>query len=103
MQIILFTWLGNRHWRRNQYKARVTLLIKWRSHKFSDDIYIAPSGVQKERIKSEDMFVLDTKGNIKSTPHPSKNLKESQCTPLFFNAYTMANAGAVIHTHSQNA
>jgi methylthioribulose-1-phosphate dehydratase len=29
--------------------------------------------------------------------------KESQCTPLFFNAYNMRNAGAVIHTHSQNA
>lgn len=30
-------------------------------------------------------------------------LKESQCTPLFYNAYDLANAGACIHTHSQHA
>lgn len=29
--------------------------------------------------------------------------KPSACTPLFYNAYTMRNAGACIHTHSQNA
>jgi len=27
----------------------------------------------------------------------------SQCTPLFFNVYNLRNAGACIHTHSQNA
>jgi methylthioribulose-1-phosphate dehydratase len=30
-------------------------------------------------------------------------LKPSACTPLFFNAYKMRDAGACIHTHSQNA
>lgn len=30
-------------------------------------------------------------------------LKPSACTPLFYNAYTMRDAGACIHTHSQNA
>lgn len=29
--------------------------------------------------------------------------KPSACTPLFYNAYTMRDAGACIHTHSQNA
>lgn len=32
-----------------------------------------------------------------------KKLKKSQCTPLFMNAYTMRDAGAVIHTHSKAA
>lgn len=31
------------------------------------------------------------------------SLKPSACTPLFYNAYTMRDAGACIHTHSQNA
>jgi methylthioribulose-1-phosphate dehydratase len=30
-------------------------------------------------------------------------LNPSACTPLFYNAYTMRDAGACIHTHSQNA
>lgn len=30
-------------------------------------------------------------------------LTKSQCTPLFMLAYTMRNAGAVIHTHSPAA
>ncbi len=32
-----------------------------------------------------------------------KIFKPSACTPLFMSAYTMRNAGACIHTHSQNA
>uniref|UniRef100_A0A8P0N9D9 Methylthioribulose-1-phosphate dehydratase n=1 Tax=Canis lupus familiaris TaxID=9615 RepID=A0A8P0N9D9_CANLF len=69
----------------------------------SDEIYIAPSGVQKERIQPEDMFVCDINEQDISGPPPSKNLKKSQCTPLFMNAYTMRGAGAVIHTHSKAA
>ncbi|TEA33979.1 hypothetical protein DBR06_SOUSAS2310080 [Sousa chinensis] len=61
------------------------------SLKHGNEIYIAPSGVQKERIQ-------DISG-----PPPYKNLKKSQCTPLFMNAYTMRGAGAVIHTHSKAA
>ncbi|PRP76284.1 putative methylthioribulose-1-phosphate dehydratase-like isoform 2 [Planoprotostelium fungivorum] len=68
-----------------------------------DEIYIAPSGVQKERIVAEDMFVMDQDGKVIRAPDASRNLKQSQCTPLFFNAYRMRNAGAVIHTHSQAA
>jgi methylthioribulose-1-phosphate dehydratase len=67
------------------------------------DIYIAPSGVQKERMEPEDMFVLDEQEKVLSLPPPEKGFTASQCTPLFFNAYTMRGAGAVIHTHSQNA
>lgn len=68
------------------------------------DVYIAPSGVQKERIQPDDMFVYNEDGSVeKSHPHPSKGFKPSQCTPLFFAAYKHCNAGAVIHTHSQHA
>eukprot|EP01100_Stratorugosa_tubuloviscum_P011948 TRINITY_DN544_c0_g6_i1.p1 TRINITY_DN544_c0_g6~~TRINITY_DN544_c0_g6_i1.p1 ORF type:complete len:230 (+),score=103.13 TRINITY_DN544_c0_g6_i1:65-754(+) len=73
------------------------------SIKMGEEIYVAPSGVQKERIQAEDMFVLNINGQILSEPPAHKKFKASQCTPLFFNAYLMRNAGAVIHTHSQNA
>ncbi|XP_017770524.1 PREDICTED: methylthioribulose-1-phosphate dehydratase [Nicrophorus vespilloides] len=73
------------------------------SIKHGEQIYIAPSGVQKERILPEDIFVQDIKGKDLELPPPEKKLKKSQCTPLFMCAYTSRNAGAVIHTHSKSA
>lgn len=74
-------------------------------------VYIAPSGVQKERIKPYEMFVvkLSDQTLIKSPndcPPELTNMykyKLSACTPLFISCYTMRDAGACIHTHSQNA
>lgn len=52
-----------------------------------NQIVVAPSGVQKERMLPEDMYVLDNKGEIISTPKarppPYKPPKLSECTPLF--------------------
>jgi ribulose-5-phosphate 4-epimerase/fuculose-1-phosphate aldolase len=70
---------------------------------FRHEIYIAPSGVQKERIQPDDMFVTDMDENDLQGPAPERGLKKSQCTPLFFNAFRMRGAGACIHTHSQHA
>ena len=57
------------------------------SIKVGDLIVMAPSGVQKERMRCEDMFVLDTKGDIVYTPEarppPYKPPKLSECAPLF--------------------
>jgi methylthioribulose-1-phosphate dehydratase len=64
-------------------------------------IYMAPSGVQKERLSPEDIFVLDADGNI--VEEPGHGLKLSQCSPLFMHAYKLRNAGAVLHSHSVNA
>lgn len=36
-------------------------------------------------------------------PPQQKCYKQSECTPLFFNAYTLRDAGACIHSHSINA
>jgi len=71
------------------------------SIKCGDEIYIAPSGVQKERIKPEDLFVQDLAEKDLNCPPPEKKLKKSQCTPLFMNAYVKRGAGAVIHSHSK--
>ncbi|RZB39559.1 Aldolase II domain containing protein, partial [Asbolus verrucosus] len=73
------------------------------SIKHGDEIYIAPSAVQKERIQPDDLFVQNIHGQDLQLPPPDKKLKKSQCTPLFMCAYTIRNAGAVIHTHSKAA
>ncbi|XP_075975518.1 putative methylthioribulose-1-phosphate dehydratase [Anticarsia gemmatalis] len=68
-----------------------------------DKIYIAPSGVQKERMKSDDLFVQTIDDEDLELPPAEKRLKKSQCTPLFMLAYRERGAGAVIHTHSPHA
>lgn len=64
-----------------------------------DLYFIAPSGVQKERIQRDDMFVLDKQRNVLRRP-TNPAYKPSACTPLFFNAFDLRDAGACIHTHS---
>ncbi|TVY78192.1 Methylthioribulose-1-phosphate dehydratase [Lachnellula suecica] len=70
-----------------------------------DLVYLAPSGVQKELMQPEDIYVLalsqqvDPKQRIYMRSPPS--FKPSQCTPLFIAAFTKRNAGCCIHTHSQ--
>ena len=71
------------------------------SIKESGKIYMAPSGVQKERLKPEDIFVLDEQGE--TIEEPGRGLKLSQCSPLFMHAYQIRSAGAVLHSHSLNA
>ncbi|GAU89058.1 hypothetical protein RvY_01654 [Ramazzottius varieornatus] len=71
------------------------------SIKSEQEIFIAPSAVQKEQIRPEDIFVQDLCGNDILLPAAHKNLRKSQCTPLFMLAYKMRHAGAVIHSHSK--
>ena len=66
-------------------------------------IFMAPSGVQKERIAPEDVFVLGASDLSTCTvvkPAANPALRVSECQPLFFNAYRMRGAGAVLHSHS---
>jgi methylthioribulose-1-phosphate dehydratase len=65
-------------------------------------VYMAPSGVQKERIEEEDVFVLDEQGEVIEAPK-KPGLKVSECSPLFYNAFRLRDAGAVLHSHSINA
>jgi methylthioribulose-1-phosphate dehydratase len=67
-----------------------------------DTVYVAPSGVQKERLRPEDLFVTDLAGAVRERPADA-SLKVSACLPLFLNAYTLRDAGAVLHSHSLNA
>ncbi len=64
-------------------------------------VFMAPSGVQKERIAPADIFELDERGAVLSSPAGDHKL--SACAPLFMNAFELRGAGAVIHSHSQSA
>jgi methylthioribulose-1-phosphate dehydratase len=65
-------------------------------------VYMAPSGVQKERIEEQDIYVLDEHGAVLEGP-TRPGLKPSECSPLFYNAFRLRDAGAVIHSHSLHA
>jgi ribulose-5-phosphate 4-epimerase/fuculose-1-phosphate aldolase len=62
------------------------------SIKVNDTIVMAPSGVQKERMRAEDMFVLNSNGDVVHTPEarppPYKAPKLSECAPLFMSVRT---------------
>jgi methylthioribulose-1-phosphate dehydratase len=65
-------------------------------------VYLAPSGVQKERIAEEDLYELDVDENVLCKP-ANPSLTPSACQPLFFNAFRLRDAGAVIHSHALDA
>lgn len=67
------------------------------------NLYITPSGVQKEMIEPADIFIINLDGKVMSAPSPERDLKQSQCTPLFISICRIRDAGAVIHSHSMNA
>ncbi|XP_030489753.2 probable bifunctional methylthioribulose-1-phosphate dehydratase/enolase-phosphatase E1 1 isoform X2 [Cannabis sativa] len=70
-------------------------------------IVMSPSGVQKERMVPEDMYIISPNGSVLSAPspkpYPHKPPKCSDCGPLFMKAYEMRDAGAVIHSHGMES
>lgn len=109
LQIVLSFGLGN--WNRGRYQHQ-DIVRKFsgqesQSNFHSDKVYIAPSGVQKERIEPTHIFVLPFPQSPTADRvflrRPSLDLKESACTPLFWNAFDLRDAKSCIHTHSQNA
>jgi hypothetical protein len=66
------------------------------SIRYGNRIFMTPSGVQKERILPDELFMLDIAGNHLSVPAqktPGKYPKLSDCSPLFLHAYRLRNAG----------
>ncbi len=64
-------------------------------------VWVAPSGVQKERLRPEDLFVLDEEGRALRTPPGGHRV--SACLPIFQQAFRLRGAGAVIHSHGMHA
>ncbi|MBI5610899.1 MAG: methylthioribulose 1-phosphate dehydratase [Deltaproteobacteria bacterium] len=62
-------------------------------------LLMAPSGVEKENIRPEDIFEVDLNGHVTQAPI-TPGLKLTACAPLFLAAFRHRNAGAVLHSHS---
>merc|ERR1719369_1010914 len=68
-----------------------------------EEIFITPSGVLKENVKEDDIFKLNTAGQVVKWPE-SKNLKFSSCLPNFQHIYRLRpSTTAIYHTHSTKA
>ena len=67
-----------------------------------DRVVIAPSGVQKERMRPEQMFTIALDGTVLTRPDDA-SLRPSECSSLFLKAINLRGAGAVIHSHSIHA
>jgi methylthioribulose-1-phosphate dehydratase len=67
-----------------------------------EHIVIAPSGVQKERMRADQMFTVAVDGTVITRP-ADPALRPSECTSLFLKPIGMRGAGAVIHSHSLHA
>ncbi|MBX3251298.1 MAG: methylthioribulose 1-phosphate dehydratase [Myxococcales bacterium] len=65
-----------------------------------DRVFMAPSGVQKERLQPSDIFEVDRQGAVVRGP---EGCALSACAPLFLRAFDLRDAGAVIHSHSLRA
>ncbi|XP_045174839.2 methylthioribulose-1-phosphate dehydratase-like isoform X1 [Mercenaria mercenaria] len=69
-----------------------------------DKIYITPSGVQKELVQGEDLFVQTSDGTDIDLPPAEKKLKKSTCTPLITVVYRLnEGCNAVYHVHNTAA
>ena len=75
------------------------------SIKVGERVFVAPSGVQKEDLIADDVFTLSSQDkNIVLEPPRTPNLKQSACTPLWYEVFKhRPEAKSVIHTHSMNA
>jgi methylthioribulose 1-phosphate dehydratase / enolase-phosphatase E1 len=73
------------------------------SVRYGNRIYMTPSGVQKERISPDELYLLDLDGAILDAPSQKPGTarapKLSDCSPLFLHAYRLRGAGAVLHSH----
>lgn len=66
------------------------------SIRYGNRIYMTPSGVQKERIRPDEVFLMDISGSVLGSPPQkvaNKPPKLTDCAPLFFHAYRLRNAG----------
>jgi methylthioribulose-1-phosphate dehydratase len=74
------------------------------SLRLDDEVYMAPSGVQKEALTPDMIFTLDLAGQVVSAPsRTDMEFRVSACQPLFMHAFNKRGAGAVLHSHSQAA
>lgn len=66
-------------------------------------LLMAPTGVHKERVRPQDLFVINPRdGTIRHRPR-ERGLRPSECQSIFCLLVTERGAGAVMHSHALSA
>ena len=69
----------------------------------SREVFIAPTGVHKERVRASDFFTVNpSTGKILKNPR-NKHLGLSECSPIFCEIIKAREAGSVMHSHALSA
>jgi methylthioribulose-1-phosphate dehydratase len=66
-------------------------------------LLLAPTGVHKERVRPEDLFVIDTDTGEVIEPPADSTLRPSECNDIFRSILRRRGAGAVVHSHALSA
>jgi len=64
------------------------------------NLFLAPTGVHKERIEPDDFFVVDPKDGSVVVPAVDSTLRPSECNSIFCTAARMRGARSVMHSHA---
>lgn len=66
-------------------------------------LLLAPTGVHKERVQADDLFVVDaSSGEVLESPGDA-TLKPSECGEIFRAIIAARGAGSVVHSHALSA
>jgi methylthioribulose-1-phosphate dehydratase len=63
-------------------------------------LFLAPTGVHKERIQPDDFFVVDPGDGSVLVPAVDPALRPSECNSIFCTAGRMRGARSVMHSHA---
>ncbi len=67
------------------------------------DVLMAPTGVHKERVTPQDLFVVDSRSGKVINPSKNRSLRLSECSPIFCTLINQRGAGSVMHSHALSA
>jgi methylthioribulose-1-phosphate dehydratase len=63
-------------------------------------LLLAPTGVHKERVRPEDLFVVDIDTGAVIEAPADETLRPSECNDIFRTIMRRRGAGAVVHSHA---
>jgi methylthioribulose-1-phosphate dehydratase len=66
-------------------------------------LLLAPTGVHKERVRPEDLFVVDAEGGKVLESPTDATLRPSECADIFRSIIRERGAGSVVHSHALSA
>ena len=66
-------------------------------------LLLAPTGVHKERVRPEDLFVVDVETGEVLEPPTVPSLRPSECSDIFRTIIQERGAGSVVHSHALSA